>query len=150
MNLFGKKDAKESDNIFVANMLRNTADKIVKKGAYDRSSIAFLKLSLEYNVLIRKNEIDENSLLIEKLELIIKLSQENAKVKSNMKGKDTVSLFETLPDLIKSTKIILKEKARIYEEMKESSEKMKKSLDGILEELDKFENEKIQKNTIDE
>lgn len=136
MSLF-KKEIKENDNKYIADMLTNTASKIIKRGLYDRASIEFLKLSLEYNVLIRKNEIDEDHFLTEKLDRLVKVSQEDAKVIPNMKGKDTISIFETLPDLIKSTKTMLKDKEMIYEDMKESAEKMIKPLDDILQELDK-------------
>lgn len=142
MKLFWKEDIKEVDNIYIANILKNTASKIVKRGLYDRKSVEFLKLSLEYNMLIRKNEIDEDRLLTEKLERLVEVSQKDAIDKPNMKGKDTISIFETLPDLIKSTKTILKDKEKIYEDMKKSAEELTKPLDDILEELDKLENQK--------
>jgi hypothetical protein len=137
MSLFGKKDIKENDNKYIANILTNTASKIIKRGIYDRPSIEFLKLSLEYNVLIGKNEIDEDRFLTEKLDSLVKVSQEDAKLNPNMRGKDTISIFETLPDLIKSTKAMLKDKERTYEEMKKSAGEMIKPLDDILKELDK-------------
>lgn len=142
MNIFRKKNAEENDSISISNILTNAADKIIKKGAYDRESIEFLKLSFEYNVIIRKNELDEDRFLVDKLDRIVKLSQEAAKDNSNMRGKDTISTFEFLPDLMKSIKTKLKNKERIHEEIKESTEKMLKSLDGMEKELDKFENEK--------
>jgi hypothetical protein len=137
MNFFGKKDVK--DNVAIAKMLANATDKIIKRGTYDRESVEFIKLSFEYNALIRKNEIDEDRFLVDKMDSIIKFSQESAKVHSNMRGKDTVSIFETLPDLMMSVKTKLKDKERIHEEIKESTKQMMKSLDSISEELYKSE-----------
>jgi hypothetical protein len=135
MSFFGKKNTNENDSMYIANILTNTAGKIVKRGLYDRASIEFLKLSLEYNLLIRKNEIDEDHFLTEKLDHLVKTSQEDARIIPNMRGKDTISIFETLPDLIKSTIVMLKDKERIYEDMNESAKNM-------IEQLDKLENEK--------
>jgi hypothetical protein len=141
MGIFGKKENKENDNRYIATLLTNTASKIVKRGLYDRPSIEFLKLSIEFNVLIRKNEIDEDHFLTERLNRLVNVSQEDAKINPNMSGKDTISIFETLPDLIKSNVAMLNDKERIYEDVKKSAEEMIKPLDNILKQLD-LEDEK--------
>lgn len=140
MEIFGNKKKKSREDI--AKLLLETSDKIIKRGADNRSSIEFVKMAVEYNNVIMKSDLDRDHFLIERVENLANVMQEEEKDFPNRDSQLTIKLFETLPDFIKNMKVEIDDKERIYAKSKEKGDALMKSLDETLKRL---EREKIKR-----
>lgn len=143
MGIFGNKKKKSREDI--VKLLLGASDKIINKGVENRSSIEFLKISVEYNDMIMKNDIDQDRFLIAKVENLVNIMQNECKDFPNRDSQFTIKLFETLPDFIKNMNAGIKDKERSYAKSKEYGDALMKSLDDTIKRLDSEES--TQKNS---
>jgi anaerobic ribonucleoside-triphosphate reductase len=136
MDIFGKKD-KEKSQKDIAKLLVDAATGMIKSGMYTRATMSFIKTAIEFNTMVAKSEIDNDRFLLEKLEAVIKIRQEDGEETPKNSGKYIISMYETLPDLIKNAKLMLDLKEKKFEELKKSGDDIIKPLKDILEEWDK-------------
>ena len=143
MGIFGDKKKKSREDI--VKLLLEASDKIIKKGVENRSSIEFVKISVEYNDMIMKNDIDQDRFLTEKVETLVNIMQKEGKDFPNRDSQLTIKLFETLPDFIKNMKTGIKDKEHSYTKSKEYGDALMKSLNDTIRKLDSEES--VQKNS---
>lgn len=135
MEIFGNK--KEKNREYIGKMLLEAADKIMKKGgAGNKSSIEFVKIAVQYNLIEMKSDIDLDSFLIEKIEKLGDTMRKEEKDVPNRDSRLTIALYERFPDFLKDIKSTLKDKEREYEGAKESRDNLMKILDDITRKLE--------------
>lgn len=116
---------------FVERMMK-AVDRLVDEEVINPVSIEFIKMAMELNLFVSKNDLDEDIFLQNKLEDFVKVMQ---KYGDDIKGKDAIMLFESLPKVLEGLKIVLKRQERLYESMKKSKE-------DLFEEFERIEKEK--------
>lgn len=141
MSIFGKKDKniKTTDRRYIVKLLTEFSVEIIKKGAYTRFGVGFIKLTAEYDARVARSELDNDRYLVNTLESLVKMRQEEDANDTQKSSKENIiSIYETLPDLIKIIKAQLNEAEMKLEKLEVEKEKMMIPLDGILEEMDKL------------
>lgn len=144
MSIFEKKKDKNSkakDNRYLSNLMIEVTGDIIKKGAYTRFGVGFIKLTAEYNTRVARNQIDDDRYLVDTLEGLLKIRQEDANDTPKSSKENVISIYETLPDLIKTVKVQLSEQEKKLEKLEKSGKEMLEPLNGILEEIDKLKKE---------
>jgi hypothetical protein len=137
MGIFGNKKDKSREDI--AELLLETADRIMKKGAKNRSSAEFVRIAIEYNDMIMKNGIDQDRFLLERVDTLASIMREEEKDCPNRDSQLTIKLFETLPDFIKNMKTGIKDKECAYTKSKEYGDALMKLLDDTVRKLENKE-----------
>lgn len=136
MSIFGKFGEKRNKNSLpkgsrdISILLTEVSGEIIKKGAYTRFGVGFIKLTADYSTRVARSQLDNDRYLVDTLEGLVKIRQEDES------DKNVISLYETLPDLIKFIKMQLSEQEKDLEKLERSGEKMMKQLDGVLEEIE--------------
>lgn len=145
----GNKNSKVMDSRYVSKLLTEVSGDIIKKGLYTRFGVGFIKLTAEYSTRVARSQLDNDIYLANKLEELVKIRQEDANDAPKSSKENVISLYETLPDLLKTIKTQLYEEEKRLEKLEKSGKEMLDPLNSIIEEMDKLKNEerktKIQK-----
>ena len=141
MSIFGNKKDKNSkakDSEYVSKLMTEVARDMIKKRVYTRFGVGFIKLAIEYNTRVVRSLLDNDRYLADILEELLKIGQEDVSDTPKSSKENVISIYETLPDLIKTVKVQLSEQEKKLEKLEKSGKEMLEHLNGILEELDKL------------
>lgn len=141
MSIFGKKGDKKGkakDSMHIARLLTELSEEIIEKGVYTRFGVGFIKLTAEYTARVARSQLDNDMYLVDALEGLVKIRQEDANDTPKSTKEHIISLYETLPDLVKTIKMQLNEDEKRFEKLEKSGKEMLEPLNGILEEIDKL------------
>lgn len=131
---FGNRNKKGRED--VTKLLMEISDKIMTKGACNKSSVEFVKIATEYSLMNMKSDVDLDHFLIERVENLGNIMREEDKDFPSRDGRLTIALYEKFPDSLKNMKSIIKNKERNYAGAKESRDALMKTLDDIGRKLD--------------
>lgn len=137
MSIFGNKKEKSRESI--AKMLLEASDRIMKNGAYNNSSVEFVKIAVQYSLMDMQRDIDLDKFLIEKIENLGNIMIKEEKDSKHRDSQLTIALYEKFPDFLKDIKSTLKKKEREYAGAKASRDNLMKVLDDMARKLERVD-----------
>lgn len=128
----GKGKKEKNERIIVvdtfADSLMHISSVIMDTKNFNPVTMHFIRMSMEFELLISKNELDESIFIQNRLEEYLRFVQGFGEY---IVGEDNIMFYERIPKLLEELRLTLKEKEMLYEGMKSSAEHLFEVFDEI-------------------